>query len=599
MTFSKFNKITFTSIIFVLYCITSFAQTEADIISKLRVALKKGAEDIPEPPTILKGTFKMGKMVFDGTIYYHKPNNRMELTMQGMTFISFTNDSISWDYNPITEEHTIKTLEKTNKEKHASREKAYDTWGKDLLFYKERNIKVKYLGKQKMDSLEVYALELRKKDKSKYDYYLDTRTNLIYKIKGEEGSRYYANYLSYEEYVYPSFMRQDFPGEELEVKTTFTSVPAVIADSLFIIPKEAFSQESKTHKRVKILIAQADSLSSNNDFKGTIQKYSEAINLQNNNSLLYNGRGLAKINNKEFYEAIADFNIALELDPKFSNAMNNRGLAKFYIGDNNGAVTDYTKAIEIDSTNISAYKNRGLIFLRSSQYNEASHDFLRSIKLKQDDGDSHFKYGVATAQLEKYEDALVSYRKAIQLGYRTSDLYNYMGVSFYKLNNFDSSALYFNKAVNMAPTNLQYLENYGRALYNLEDFNNAEKQFEKYLKIKNDNPEIHNMVGLCKYKDENYKGAIKDFTKSIELNEKGATYFDNRASAKEMIEDYVGAIEDYTRSINIYSNDARIYYKRGLIKIWTSKKIEGCLDLATANEMKYEPAKEAILKHCH
>jgi hypothetical protein len=36
-----------------------------------------------------------------------------------------------------------------------------------------------------------------------------------------------------------------------------------------------------------------------------------------------------------------------------------------------------------------------------------------------------------------------------------------------------------------------------------------------------------------------------------------------------------------------------------LIKILTSKKIEGCLDLTTANEMKYEPAKEAIMQHCH
>jgi tetratricopeptide (TPR) repeat protein len=104
---------------------------------------------------------------------------------------------------------------------------------------------------------------------------------------------------------------------------------------------------------------------------------------------------------------------------------------------------------------------------------------------------------------------------------------------------------------------------------------------------------------LCKYKEENYKGAIKNFSKSIEMDGKNAAYYDNRAAAKEMIEDYEGAITDYGESIRVYPNDASVFYKRGLIKLYTSKKMEGCIDLGTAHEMKYEPAKDAIFQNCN
>ena len=66
-----------------------------------------------------------------------------------------------------------------------------------------------------------------------------------------------------------------------------------------------------------------------------------------------------------------------------------------------------------------------------------------------------------------------------------------------------------------------------------------------------------------------------------------------------MLEDYEGAIVDYSESIKLYPQDPNVFYKRGMIKLYTSKKIEGCLDLATANEMSHEPAREAIMKNCH
>jgi hypothetical protein len=79
---------------------TLYAQKEAEIVNKLRLALRDCALDIPEPPIIGKGTFMISNMSFGGSMYYyHKPRSRVELTIQNATFISVDNDTIHWDYN--------------------------------------------------------------------------------------------------------------------------------------------------------------------------------------------------------------------------------------------------------------------------------------------------------------------------------------------------------------------------------------------------------------------------------------------------------------------------------------------------------------------
>jgi tetratricopeptide (TPR) repeat protein len=576
----------------------AYAQKESEIVSKFRTALRKCAEDVPEPPIIMKGAVTMGKMEFTGSIHYHKPSQRMDVSFQNMQFIFFQNDSIEWTYNSATEQHQLVRLSKEKRESERDREKRLDFASKDLLFYKQRGFELKSKGIQTLDSVKVYALELKKPDGSRIEFAINTKTNFIYKIVSEGDFRVFANYQVYDDYVYPNLMVTTVSGNFMSMKFTDITINATIHDSLFKIPEAAFASESRQRNEIKAGLSRGDSLYAKADYTNAIAQYSTVLRSEAN-YLAYNSRGLSKVHLKKYYEAIADFNEALEVAPEGSRALNNRGLAKFYLGDNTGAIEDYSEALKKDSTFATAYKNRGLIYLRTKQFEESAADFLNAIKQDNKDSEAHFKYAVAIAQLEKYEDALVSYREAIQLGYRTAELYNYKGVSEFKLENYDSASTTFRQAVALESENLQYIENHGASLYYLGEYDLARKQFEAYLKLKNDNAAIHNYVGLCKYKDEDYKGAIKDFTKCIELNPKAPIYLDNRAAAKENIEDYDGAIADYSESIALYPNDANVFYKRGLIKIHTSKKIEGCLDLGTANEMKFEAAKEAIMKHCN
>lgn len=578
--------------------ILSYSQSQKEIVAKYRSALQKIVDESSIHSMELRGVFTTQKLSFPAAIYYRAPGLRVEMTFQNLTFLQISNDSVKWDYNPMEEKHTI-TPVTTKGGGWAQGNSSFDFINSDLLNYEKLNHQLKIKGKEKVDSLDVYVLELSTSDKTKTKFLISAKNNLIYKVENEKGFRYFANYININGYVFPKYVFESSPNQQMEVHFKELTFNKTLADSLFIIPQYAFDKRTDAKKNKDGVITTADSLYNAGQFELAIQHYTKAIKVNDQNEYAFNARGLAKVEMKEYYEAIADFSKALEINPKASTSRNNIGLAKYYLGDQAGAIKDYTRALELEPTLVVALKNRGLIYHESEKYDLAVQDFSQALKLSPEDGVVHFRLGVALAELNKYEDALKSYALARKNKYTGADVYNYKGVSEYRLEKYDSASTSFQKALKLEPDHLQYMENYGRSLYESENYNAASEQFEKYLKKQNDNPSIYNLNGLCKYREENYKGAIKDFSRSIELNDKEATYYDNRASAKEMIEDYDGAIKDYSESIRVYPNDASVFYKRGLIKINTSKKLEGCLDLATANELKYEPAKEAIMANCH
>jgi len=83
------------------------------------------------------------------------------------------------------------------------------------------------------------------------------------------------------------------------------------------------------------------------DYKGAMQDYNKAIDLDPEYKIAYFGRGTAKVKLKDYSGAIKDYNKAIDLDPEFKNAYYGRGIAKYRLKDINGACLDWSKAGEL------------------------------------------------------------------------------------------------------------------------------------------------------------------------------------------------------------------------------------------------------------
>jgi len=73
----------------------------------------------------------------------------------------------------------------------------------------------------------------------------------------------------------------------------------------------------------------------------------------------------------------------------------------------------------------------------------------------------------------------------------------------------------------------------------------------------------------------------------------------NSGYAKAELQDYRGAIQDHNKAIELNPNDADAYFGRGLAKILSGQKDDGCLDLSKAGELGYAEAYEAIKESCN
>ena len=82
-------------------------------------------------------------------------------------------------------------------------------------------------------------------------------------------------------------------------------------------------------------------------YRGAIQDYNKAIELNPNYADAYYSRGNAKGKLQDYRGAIQDFNKAIELNPKLAEAYNNRGLTKIISGQKDSGCLDLSKAGEL------------------------------------------------------------------------------------------------------------------------------------------------------------------------------------------------------------------------------------------------------------
>lgn len=64
-----------------------------------------------------------------------------------------------------------------------------------------------------------------------------------------------------------------------------------------------------------------------NDLRGAIENYNNALRIDRESAVLYNNRGVAWFKKEEFDQAISDFNRALKIEPDLGVALYNRGKA--------------------------------------------------------------------------------------------------------------------------------------------------------------------------------------------------------------------------------------------------------------------------------
>ena len=84
------------------------------------------------------------------------------------------------------------------------------------------------------------------------------------------------------------------------------------------------------------------------DYESAIKNYSDAIQLRNDDSILYSNRAQCYLNLERYYEAIEDCDNALRLNPLFTKAFYRRASANKQLFRYETALKDFHSLIELD-----------------------------------------------------------------------------------------------------------------------------------------------------------------------------------------------------------------------------------------------------------
>jgi tetratricopeptide (TPR) repeat protein len=264
------------------------------------------------------------------------------------------------------------------------------------------------------------------------------------------------------------------------------------------------------------------------DYKGAIEDFSKAIELDSKDAIVYHKRAESKLHLKDFKGAFEDVSTSIELaSENFSNKeiaeyYNDRGVANYCLGKRPEALDDFSKAIELDSECEVAYSWRGSIKIEQEDFAGAIDDYNKSIELNPKKAKRYSKRGFAKMALGKYHDAIADYSTSIELDPHNADAYCERGfvksLPFFS-DNKTGAINDFNKSIELKPENPKAYYYLGRIEFDLQHYSEAIMYFTFSINSDPKNADAYYHRGLAKLEVSNGEGALENYTKLLELKE--------------------------------------------------------------------------------
>jgi len=207
-------------------------------------------------------------------------------------------------------------------------------------------------------------------------------------------------------------------------------------------------------------------------------------------------KGNEKLKENDPKGAIDFYTEALELDSTYADAYYNKAMAHLRLNDLDAAISDFSLAIKYRVTYVDAYFKRGLGYIDNGEFYKGREDAQWLIANDGQNWKSHFLNGLVEEKLKNYPAALISFEKAFELNPTNSDLLvNQATVEYYQ-KEYASAQKLVDEAEQINPDepNLHNLRS--MILFDLGNYAEALQSVEKAIKIDNQQAYYYNNKGL-------------------------------------------------------------------------------------------------------
>ncbi|XP_055917959.1 stress-induced-phosphoprotein 1 [Eupeodes corollae] len=324
-------------------------------------------------------------------------------------------------------------------------------------------------------------------------------------------------------------------------------------------------------------------------FDEAIEAYTEAINLDGNNHVLYSNRSAAYAKAGKFELALADAEKTIEINPTWPKGYSRKGSAHAGLNNFPEAFEAYSEGLKHDPQNAMLLQGRQEIQTALISYMTRNMSTPMDIdppkpkeepkpqeppkpaepKLEDMSEEERKKYlakkekdaGNVYYKKKDFENALKYYHKALEIDPTDITFYNNIAAVYFEQKNYDECIKQCEKGIEVGRENradfkliAKALSRIGNSYRKLEDYKQAKTYYEKAMS-EHRTPEIKTLLSEVEAKiKEVERRAYIDPAKAEEEKELGNELFKKG--------DYSNAIKHYTEAISRNPDDPKLYSNR-------------------------------------
>lgn len=175
-----------------------------------------------------------------------------------------------------------------------------------------------------------------------------------------------------------------------------------------------------------------------------LDNFNKVIELNQEYSPSYNGRGLVWDRFFNFDEAIQDFSTAINLDSKNAVYWHNRACCYRNMGLLEEAINDFDKAVELDTENPIIYSNRGLVKRKQENFVEAIEDYALELNYGPDNNIKALNNrAYCYAKIGQFEQAIDDYASVIDVDSKNIHALHNRGISYERIGQYKAVSCFF------------------------------------------------------------------------------------------------------------------------------------------------------------
>ncbi len=314
------------------------------------------------------------------------------------------------------------------------------------------------------------------------------------------------------------------------------------------------------------------------DYVLSIQYFNQVINAKPYLAEPYFYRAVAKLSLEDFHGSEQDCSLALDRNPFLVNAYQVRGLSRVYQSKYEEAMADFREGLHRDPTNTAMRHNLILCLMRLDRNDEAvrvadtlieaSPKYAPALAMRSDllweQGDSLgalewvnkavdvnrydpsmlHRRGVMLARMERYEEAEEDLDRAIYLDPGDAGSYITRAMVRYCRDNLNGALSDYDLCIRIDPGNVTGHYNRGNLRAQIGDDNRAIEDFDIVIASEPDNLMAVFYRGILRDQTGDYRGAEQDITRVLEEYPQFTQGYQMRSEVREKLGNHRGAQED-------------------------------------------------------